>query len=77
MAEHELRLPKFGMQMTEGTIEEWLVADGDTVAQGQEVATISTDKSETGVEAPAAGVIRIVVAAGETVEPGTLMAVIS
>jgi pyruvate dehydrogenase E2 component (dihydrolipoamide acetyltransferase) len=76
MAETEFRLPKFGMQMTEATIEAWLVEEGAVVEKGQEIATISTDKVDGALEAPVAGVIRIVVAAGEIVEVGTLIAVL-
>lgn len=65
------------MQMTEATVEEWLVADGAAVTMGQEVLTISTDKIDTAIEAPAAGTIRIVAAAGETIAIGALLAVIS
>ena len=77
MAELEFRLPHIGMQMTEATLEEWLVADGAEVESGKEIVTISTDKVDAPLEAPASGVIRIVVAAGETVEVGTLIAVIA
>ncbi|HEX3680513.1 MAG TPA: lipoyl domain-containing protein [Galbitalea sp.] len=77
MAEQELRLPKFGMQMTEAIFEEWLVSDGATVAAGDEVAVISTDKADAVIEAPAAGTIRQVAAAGATVEVGAVLAVIS
>ncbi len=77
MAEHELRLPKFGMQMVEGTVSEWLVADGATIEEGEEVVVIETDKADSAVEAPASGTIKILVSAGETVEVGKLLAVIS
>jgi pyruvate dehydrogenase E2 component (dihydrolipoamide acetyltransferase) len=77
MAEHEFRLPKFGMQMTEATIEEWHVADGANVEKGQEIATISTDKVDGELEAPVSGSIRIVVQAGQTVDVGALIAIIS
>lgn len=77
MAETELRLPQLGMQMTEATIEEWLVADGASVEAGQEVVAISTDKVDGAVEAPAAGSLRILVPVGETVEVGTVLAVVS
>jgi pyruvate dehydrogenase E2 component (dihydrolipoamide acetyltransferase) len=77
MPEHEFRLPKFGMQMTEATIEEWHVEDGATVEEGQEIATISTDKVDGELEAPLGGVIRIVAQAGETVEVGALVAVLT
>ncbi len=77
MAEHEFRLPKIGMQMTEATIEEWKVADGATVEEGQEIATISTDKVDAELESPVGGVIRIVAGEGETIEVGVLVAVIT
>lgn len=77
MAEHELRLPKFGMQMTEATVEAWLVSDGDSVSEGQEIVTVSTDKVDSDLESPAAGSLKIAVAAGETVAVGTLLGVIS
>jgi pyruvate/2-oxoglutarate dehydrogenase complex dihydrolipoamide acyltransferase (E2) component len=77
MAEHELKMPEIGMAMTEGTIGEWMVDDGAEVSEGQAVATIETDKVDAEVEAPATGTIRILVAAGETVDVGTVMAVVS
>jgi pyruvate/2-oxoglutarate dehydrogenase complex dihydrolipoamide acyltransferase (E2) component len=77
MADTELRLPKIGMAMTEATVAEWLVDDGAVVEEGQEVATIETDKVDTDIEAPAAGTIRILVQAGETVDVGAVLAVLS
>ena len=77
MAEHELRLPKFGMQMAEGTIEAWLVSDGDDVREGQEIVTVSTDKVDSDIESPATGTLTIHVAAGQTVAVGTLLGTIS
>jgi pyruvate/2-oxoglutarate dehydrogenase complex dihydrolipoamide acyltransferase (E2) component len=77
MPELELRLQKFGMTMQEATIEEWLVAVGDAVEEGQDIAVISTDKVESSLPSPAAGTVaRILVEAGESVTPGTLLAVI-
>lgn len=77
MAEHELRLPKYGMQMVEAEIVEWLVDDGATVTKAQEVLIVSTDKVDTPVEAPATGTIRILVTAGETVQVAAILATIS
>jgi pyruvate dehydrogenase E2 component (dihydrolipoamide acetyltransferase) len=77
MTEQEFRLPKFGMQMTDATLNEWLIADGAFVEKGQEIATISTDKVDGALEAPTSGRIKILVAAGETVEVGTLIATFS
>jgi pyruvate/2-oxoglutarate dehydrogenase complex dihydrolipoamide acyltransferase (E2) component len=74
MATTEFRLPKMGMGMTEGTIGEWLVANGATVAEGEDIVEIGTDKVDTAIESPASGTIEIVVDEGETVDVGTLLA---
>ena len=50
-------MPKLGLTMTEGTIQQWLKAPGDSVAAGEAVAEIETDKSTASVEAPAAGTL--------------------
>lgn len=57
--------------MTEGTITEWLVEDGATVAAGQPIYRIETDKTDAEIEAPASGVIRIEADPGEALEVGT------
>jgi pyruvate dehydrogenase E2 component (dihydrolipoamide acetyltransferase) len=73
----EVRLPKWGVTMQEATIEEWLVAEGQPVTEGQPIVRIGTDKVDTEVEAPAGGVLRsIVVAAGEVAPVGAVLAVI-
>lgn len=72
MAE-ELRIPKLGMTMTEATLQEWLVPDGATVAAGQPIYAVETDKSTTEVEAQASGKLRQLGLAGETYEVGTLI----
>ncbi len=50
-------MPKYGMTMEEGLIVEWLVAEGDTVAEGDGIVMIETEKVSTEVEAPASGVV--------------------
>ena len=50
MAKIKLKLPKLGQTMEEGTISEWMVADGDKVSLGQEIYSIETDKSVQEVE---------------------------
>ena len=50
-------MPKFGMTMEEGLIVEWLVAEGDAVAEGDGIVVIETEKVSTELEAPAGGVV--------------------
>lgn len=58
----EILMPTLGLTMTEGTVDEWLVQEGDTVSKGDPVATISSEKLSSDVEAPADGVIIQIVA---------------
>ena len=69
-----IQIPKLGMAMTEGTLVEWAVADGDAVEVGQILYRLETDKVENEVESPAAGTIRLVAAEGETYPVGTVLA---
>ena len=57
--------------MSEGTLVEWLVADGDTVQPGDILYRIETDKVENEIEAPVGGVVRITGEEGETYDVGT------
>jgi pyruvate/2-oxoglutarate dehydrogenase complex dihydrolipoamide acyltransferase (E2) component len=65
-----LRIPQAGAAMTEGTIIEWVVADGAAVVAGEVVYRLDTDKTELEVEAPVEGVLRIVGEAGGTYPVG-------
>jgi pyruvate/2-oxoglutarate dehydrogenase complex dihydrolipoamide acyltransferase (E2) component len=67
-------MPKLAMAMNEGTINEWLVAEGDYVESGQPLATIETEKVAYDVESPDSGFFHMVVGAGETVDCETLIA---
>jgi pyruvate dehydrogenase E2 component (dihydrolipoamide acetyltransferase) len=67
-------MPKLAMAMNEGTINEWLVAEGDQVEKGQPLATIETEKVAYEVEAPDSGYFHMLVAAGETVDCESLIA---
>jgi pyruvate dehydrogenase E2 component (dihydrolipoamide acetyltransferase) len=62
----EFQMPKLGLTMEEGLILEWLVDDGAEVREGMPVLIVQTDKVDTEVEAPAAGRINRIGAAGET-----------
>lgn len=70
----QVLLPKLGFSMNEGTLSEWLAADGDTVKEGQILYTLESDKSVQEVEAPASGTLKIIAQAGETYDVGTLLA---
>ena len=56
----EFTMPKLGLTMEEGTILEWLVADGTAVGSGTAVLRVETDKVETDVEIPDGGRLQIV-----------------
>ena len=77
MATVEVRLPAFGMQMQFAYIVNWHVAVGQSVAVGDDLVSIETDKVETALESPASGVIRETYGEPEDeVEVGALLAVI-
>ncbi|MFF0156584.1 2-oxo acid dehydrogenase subunit E2 [Streptomyces sp. NPDC005263] len=69
----EVLLPKIGLTMQEGTIDEWLVPAGAAVAEGDALLRLATDKVDVDVEAEAGGVFHPVVAAGATVPAGALI----
>jgi pyruvate dehydrogenase E2 component (dihydrolipoamide acetyltransferase) len=62
----EFLMPKLGLTMEEGTIIEWLVADGEMVDAGAAILRIETDKTETEVEATASGRLHVVGRTGDT-----------
>ena len=66
-----LRMPKLSMAVTEATLVEWLVADGEAVADGQALYVAETEKVETEVPSGVAGVVHPVAAPGEVYAVGT------
>ena len=73
----EVAMPALGESVTEGTVSSWLKAVGDTVEVDEPLLEVATDKVDTEVPSPAAGVIlEILVAEDETVEVGTVLALI-
>jgi len=68
-----LRIPKVAVSMREGTLVEWLVADGSSVQEGQPIFTLELEKSTMDVEAPAAGIIRQTGQAGTTYKVGEII----
>lgn len=72
----EVALAKMGPEMESALLTEWLVADGDLVAEGQAIATIETDKVSTDLEAPASGRIILLAAADSECAVGERLATI-
>ena len=72
-----VKMPALGESVTEGTVSSWLKAVGDTVEADEPLLEVATDKVDTEVPSPASGVLlEIRVAEDETVEVGTVLAVI-
>ncbi len=67
-------MPRLSDSMEEGTILKWLKADGDSVARGEPLAEIETDKATLTYESDAAGVLKILAAAGDTLPIGSVIA---
>ncbi len=70
----EVLLPKLGFSMEEGTIVEWLVADGGSVKEGEPLFVIESEKSTTEVEAPASGSLKILQPLDTALPVGTVIA---
>jgi pyruvate dehydrogenase E2 component (dihydrolipoamide acetyltransferase) len=70
-------LPALGESVTEGTVTRWLKAVGDSVDADEPLLEVSTDKVDTEIPSPAAGVVLAInVAEDETVDVGTTLAII-
>ena len=70
-------MPALGESVTEGTVTRWLKKEGETVEVDEPLLEVSTDKVDTEIPAPAAGVlVSIKVAEDETVAVGAELAVI-
>jgi pyruvate/2-oxoglutarate dehydrogenase complex dihydrolipoamide acyltransferase (E2) component len=72
----EIRIPKLGVSMEEGTLSTWLVADGASVEVGAPIYSLETDKAIQDVEAPASGKIKILCLAGQNYPVGELVGII-
>src|SRR3954466_491160 len=72
-----VQMPALGESVTEGTVTRWLKQVGDSVEVDEPLLEVSTDKVDTEIPSPAAGVLeRIVAQEDETVEIGAELAVI-
>lgn len=65
-----INIPKLGWTMEEGTLIEWLVADGATVALEEPLYVLETDKVENEITAPVGGVLHQTGEAGRTYQVG-------
>lgn len=73
----EVVMPQMGESITEGTVSKWLKSVGDDVAKDEPLLEISTDKVDAEVPSPAAGkLLSINVQEGETVEVGSVLALV-
>jgi 2-oxoglutarate dehydrogenase E2 component (dihydrolipoamide succinyltransferase) len=71
----EIKMPQLGESVTEGTVGRWLKRPGDPVAKYEPLLEVVTDKVDTEVPAPEAGILHeILVPEGETVRVGTVIA---
>ena len=74
----EVVMPQMGVSVSEGTVTKWLRQVGDAIGRDEPLLEISTDKVDTEVPSPAEGVVtQILVQEGETVEVGTVLAIIA
>ncbi len=77
MAKIEIKMPKMGESITEGTVIVWLKELGEPVALDEPLLEIGTDKVDTEIPSPEAGVLtEILVAEGDTVDVGTVIAML-
>ena len=73
----EIKVPVLGESVTEGTIAEWLKQPGEAVAADEPICSLETDKVAVDVPSPVAGVMsQHLVAVGDTVEVGAVIAII-
>ncbi len=72
-----VQMPALGESVTEGTVTRWLKQEGDTVEVDEPLLEVSTDKVDTEIPSPAAGILtKIVAQEDDTVEVGGELAVI-
>ncbi|MFP6663888.1 MAG: biotin/lipoyl-containing protein [Deltaproteobacteria bacterium] len=72
----EIRIPQTGEAVEEGTLIEWLAADGSPVESGTPLYLLETDKVEMEIESPCAGIVKHLGSVGEVYKVGKLIATI-
>ena len=74
---HSVQMPALGESVTEGTVTRWLKAEGESVEVDEPLLEVSTDKVDTEIPSPYAGVLeKIIVGEDETAEVGAELGVI-
>jgi len=74
----EIVMPKFGLTMQEGTLQQWFKAEGERVEAGEKLFEVETEKVLCEVEAPVAGIlVRCLYPADATIPVATVVAVIA
>jgi pyruvate dehydrogenase E2 component (dihydrolipoamide acetyltransferase) len=75
---HPVTMPKWGIEMTEGTVTQWNFTAGQLVVKGDNLLDVETEKIVNSVDSPASGMLRrVLVPAGETGAVGALIGVIA
>ena len=76
-AMRNIAMPQLGETVADGTVTKWFKAVGDEIVKGEPLFEVSTDKVDTEIPAPVSGVLsEILVHEGETVDVGTILAMI-
>jgi pyruvate dehydrogenase E2 component (dihydrolipoamide acetyltransferase) len=73
-----VKMPALGESVTEGTVTRWLKAEGDQIALDEPLLEVSTDKVDTEIPSPAAGILQKILVAVDSVAPvGAELAIIA
>lgn len=70
---HEIKVPPVGESISEGTIAQWLKADGELVTKGENLVVLDTEKASQDLQAEASGRLKISIAAGKDVKIGEVI----
>ena len=73
----EVRIPKLGVSMEDGIITTWYVDDGQHVNEGEPLYSLGTDKTDTDIDSPATGTVRLIGELEVTYPVGEVIAEIS
>jgi 2-oxoglutarate dehydrogenase E2 component (dihydrolipoamide succinyltransferase) len=77
MSKFELEMPKMGESIAEGTIINWLIAEGDSFEEGDIILEVATDKVDNEVPAPVSGIlVKTIFHAKDVVPVGEVLAIL-